>query len=121
MEFDDKIHKIEFIPIENAKYEIVEYNAYGKKSASVNRDLFAKIKQFDPTDKIIIIKILGELISGKTTEIEFTRIKEELKEKKAKEVLINRNSLSSKEYSITPAIGQNKDEIETNVFKENIG
>jgi DNA repair protein SbcD/Mre11 len=121
VEFDDKIDKIEFIPIENAKYEIVEYNAYGKKSASVNRDLFAKIKQFDPTDKIIIIKIFGELISGKTTEIEFTRLKEELKEKKAKEVLINRNSLSSKEYSITPAIGQNKDEIETNVFKENIG
>jgi DNA repair protein SbcD/Mre11 len=121
VEFEDKIHKIDFIPIENAKYEIVEYNAYGKKSASVNRDLFAKIKQFDPTDKIIIIKIFGELISGKTTEIEFTRLKEELKEKKAKEVLINRNSLSSKEYSITPAIGQNKDEIETNVFKENIG
>jgi DNA repair exonuclease SbcCD nuclease subunit len=122
VEFDNnKVHKTEFIPIENPKYEIIEYNANGKKSASVNIDLFAKIKQFDPADKIIIIKIFGELISGKTTEIEFTRLREELKENKAKEVLINRNSLSSKEYLITPAIGQNKDEIETNVFKENIG
>ena len=121
VEFDDKIQKIEFIPIENVKYEILEYDVRGKKPASVNNDLFAEIKRFDPTDKIIMIKIWGELISGKTTEIEFTKIIEELKEKKAIEVLINRNSLSSKEYSITPAIGKNKEEIETNVFEENIG
>ena len=121
VEFDDKIKKVEFIPIENVKYEILEYNARGKKTDSVNRDLFAEIKGFDPADKIIIIKIWGELISGKTTEIEFTKIKQELKEKKAIEVLINYSSLSSKEYRITPAIGKNKEEIETNVFKENIG
>ena len=121
VEFDDKIEKIDFIPIENVKYEILEYNVRGKKPASVNKDLFAEIKRFDPTDKIIMIKIWGELISGKTTEIEFTKIIEELKEKKAIEVLINRNSLSSKEYSITPATGKNKEEIESNVFEENIG
>src|SRR5438445_11615434 len=98
VEFDDKIKKAEFIPIENVKYKIIEYDACGKKSISVNRDLLSEIKSFDPRDKIIIIKIWGELISGKTTEIDFTKIREELKEKGAIEVLINRNSLSSKEY-----------------------
>jgi hypothetical protein len=121
VEFDTKIRKVEFVPIENVKYKIIEYDAGGKKSTSVNRDLLSEIKQFDPEDKIIIIKTWGELISGKTTEIDFTKISEELKEKGAIEVLINRNSLSSKEYAITPASGKNKEEIEINVFKENIG
>jgi len=121
VEFDTKIRKVEFVPIEKVQYKIIEYNANGKKSTSVNLDLLSEIKRFDPEDKIIIIKTWGELISGKTTEIDFTKISEELKEKGAIEVLINRNSLSSKEYSITPASGKNKEEIEINVFKENIG
>lgn len=121
VEFDNKIKKVEFIQIETAQYGIIEYDAQGKKSASVNRDLLAEIKRLDSKDKIIIIKVGGELISGKTTEIDFTKIREELKEKGAIEVLINRNSLSSKEYSITPANGNGKEEIEINVIKENIG
>jgi DNA repair protein SbcD/Mre11 len=121
VEFDDKIKKTEFIPIENVKYKLIEYDAGGRKSTSVNKDLLTEIKRFDPSDKIIMIKLWGELISGKTTEIEFAKITDELKEKGAIEVLINRNFLSSKEYSITPATGKNKEEIETNVFKENIG
>lgn len=120
VEFDDEIKKTERVLIENVKYKILEYNASGKKSTSVNRDLLAEIKRFDPDDRIIIIKVYGELSSGKTTEIEFTKIIEELKENGAIEVLINRNSLSSKEYSITPISGKNKEEIAINVFKENI-
>lgn len=121
VEFDTKVKKIEFVAIENIKYELIEYDANGKKSTTVNRDLLSKIKQFDPTDKIIIIKTWGEMISGKTSEIDFANISEELKEKGAIEILINFRSLSSKEYSITPASGKNKEEIEINVFKENIG
>ena len=36
-------------------------------------------------------------------------------------VLINRNKLTSREYSITTTKGSNKAEVETNIFKENIG
>lgn len=121
VEFDTKIRKVEFVQIDNVQYEIIEYDANGKKSTSVNHDLFHEITQFEPKNKIVIIKVWGELISGKTTEIDFSRINEELKEKGAIEVLINRNSLSSKEYSITPTNGENKEQIEENVFKENIG
>ena len=37
------------------------------------------------------------------------------------QVNIKKNKLTSREYSITTASGENKDEIEANVFKENIG
>ena len=46
---------------------------------------------------------------------------DELSEKGVLSVLVNRNQFSSREYSITSVKGSNKEEIETNIFKENIG
>ena len=121
VQFDDKVQKVEFIPIDNVGYEIIEYNADKKNVKTVNLDLAKSVKEIDPGNKIVIIKVFGELASGKTSEIDFTALREELKQNNVLEVKINRTHLSSKDYNITPASGKNKDEIETNVFKENIG
>ena len=121
VEFDNKVKNVEFVPIKNAEYEMIEYNADKKNTKTVNLELLKSIKEFDAANKIVVIKVWGELASGKTSEIDFSRIREELKQNKVFEVEINRTQLSSREYNITPASGKNKDEIETNVFKENIG
>lgn len=121
VEFEDKIKNIEFIPIHNVEYEIIEIDAAKKNSSSVNVELLEKIKTVDPKNKIVIIKIQGELSEGKTTDIEFTKMKEELEQKSALEIKIVRSQLTSKEYTITQASGKDKNEIETNVFSENIG
>lgn len=121
VQFDDKMQKVEFFPIDSVDYELVEYDAYKKNSKSVNLELLNKIRGFDPQNKIVIIKVWGELASGKTTDIDFSEIREELLQKGAIDVKISRTQLSSKEYNITKASGANKNEIEENVFKENIG
>ena len=121
VEFEDKVKNVEFVPIKNVDYEIIEYNAEKKSAKTVNLELAKSLKEFDPANKVVIIKVWGELASGKTSEIDFSAISEELKQNNVFEVKINRNQLSSKDYNITPASGKNKDEIETNVFKENIG
>lgn len=121
VEFEDKIKSWEFVPIYNAKYEIIEVNAKGRSVATVNSEISEKIKEIDPSDKIVIMKVYGELISGKTTEIDFTKIKEELLENKAIDVKINNKQFTSKEYAITPARGEGTEEITTNILKENIG
>jgi len=121
VEFEDKIKNVEFVPIKNVDYEIIEYNAEKKSAKTVNLELVKNIKEFDPANKVVIIKVWGELASGKTSEIDFSRIREELKQNKVLEVKINRTHLSSKDYNITPASGKTKDEIIANLLKENIG
>lgn len=121
VEFDDTIKNIEFVTIPNTNYELIEINAENKVAKSISTELQTRLKQIDPANKIVIIKVEGELSVGKTTDIDFSAIRESLAKKNALEVKINRNKLSSREYNITPASGTNKDEIETNVFKENIG
>lgn len=121
VEFEDKIKSVEFFPIENVQYELIEIDADLKRASTINIELLERIKEIDPKNKIIIIKVYGELSEGKTTDIDFTKIKEELIQKQALDIKINRNHLTSKEYMITKAVGVGKDEIEMNVFKENIG
>ena len=119
VEFEEKIKSIQFMPIENIKYEIIDINADNKKVETVNHDLAEKANSIDAKDKVIIVKITGQMMSGKTSDVDIFTVKENLKN--AMDINISKNQLSSKEYTITEAKGANKDEIETNVFSENIG
>jgi hypothetical protein len=121
VEFENKIKSIEFIEIENTHYKIIEVNAENRIADSVNKELQDKIRDIDPTQQVIIIKVQGEMTKGKTADVDISAIRDELNLKGALVVNINKNQLTSKEYSITEAKGANKEEIEMNVFSENIG
>ena len=60
-------------------------------------------------------------MSGKTADVDVSLVRDKLNEAGSLVVNISKNQLKSKEYSITEAKGSNKEEIETNVFSENIG
>jgi hypothetical protein len=121
VEFGNKIQNVELVEIKNTKYEIIEIDGENRDAKSVNSELLQKTRGVDSKDRVIIIKLEGELSTGKTADIDTSIIREELANAGAITVNISKNRLSSREYKITEAKGQNKDEIETNVFKENIG
>jgi DNA repair protein SbcD/Mre11 len=121
VEFDSKVNKVEFVEIPNVQYDLVEIDAQAKIPKSVNLELASKISSINPDGKVVIIKVTGELSQGKTSDIELALIRQDLREKGALEVKINQSKLTSREYKITAASGRNRDEIETNVFQENIG
>ena len=121
VEFDDEIKSVDFIEIENTKYEIIEVDANNRKAESVNQELSEKTADIDVVNKVVIVKIQGELMSGKTAEVDVSIVRDNLNNKDALVVNVSKNQLTSKEYSITEAKGSNKEEIEINVFSENIG
>ena len=121
VEFDDKIKSVDFVEIKNTEYEIIEVDANNRKAESVNQELSEKTAEVDVVNKVVIVKIQGELMSGKTAEVDVSIVRDNLNNKDALVVNVSKNQLTSKEYSITEAKGSNKEEIETNVFSENIG
>jgi hypothetical protein len=121
VEFEDKIKNVEFLEIQNTSYKIIEVNAENRIAESVNKELQDKIREIDPTQQVVIIKVQGEMTKGKTADVDISAIRDELNQKGALVVNINKNQLTSKEYSITEAKGANREEIENNVFAENIG
>lgn len=121
VEFEDEVKSVDFIEIENTEYEVIEVDANNRKAESVNQELSEKTAEINVENKVVIIKIHGELMSGKTSDVDVSIVRDNLNDKEALVVNISKNQLTSKEYSITEAKGSNKEEIETNVFSENIG
>ena len=121
VEFEDEVESVDFVEIENTEYEVIEVDANNRKAESVNQELSEKTAEINVENKVVIIKIQGELMSGKTADVDVSIVRDNLNTKEAIVVEINKNQLTSKEYSITEAKGSNKEEIETNVFSENIG
>ena len=121
VEFEDTVKSVDFVEIENTEYEIIDVDANNRKAESINQELSEKTAEIDAANKVVIIKIQGELMSGKTADVDVSLVRDKLNEAGSIVVNISKNQLKSKEYSITEAKGSNKEEIETNVFSENIG
>ena len=121
VDFDSVVNSVDFIPIENTEYEIIEVDAHNRKPESVNSELNEKTRDIDVENKVVIIKVQGELMSGKTSDVDLSSIRDIISQSGSLVVNISKNQLTSKEFSITEAKGSNKDEVETNVFAENIG
>lgn len=121
VEFDSKVRRVEFVPVPNTTYGMIEIDATDRKSESVNHELREKAGEINPSEKIIVIKIRGEMTAGKTADVDITEIRERFVGSGALAVNISKNQLSTKEYSISRSMGSSRDEVETNILMENIG
>jgi len=119
--FDKKIDDVEFVPLQKAEFELIEFNADGMSSSKARSEIEKQIEDIDPKEKIVFLKIRGELSSGKTSEIDLGKIGEYLRNQGAIDVKISSRQFSSKEYNITPARGSDRDDTIKNIFSENIG
>ena len=119
--FSDKAEDIEFVPIKVCNYESMEYDATGKNAVEVQNELFKLVEQERPTERIVLLKVGGEMSGGKTSDIGFQNMRKVLRDNGALEVLLNYQKLTSKEYTAVEAAGQKTDEIEDRLFQENIG
>ncbi len=121
--FDDHkiVEKPRFVEVKSFEGAHFEYDASGKNSHEAAREIEARIQRLDVSGKVVILRFKGELSGGKTTDIDFTRIRKILTSKGAIFIYTNRYGLTSKESAANRLAGDDPTMIETNLFKENIG
>lgn len=119
--FDTKVRGVEFVPISPCGYALIEYDANGKTAKKTEEDLADRAKACDATDKIVLVKVRGELSTGKTSDIDFTRIYRILQEQGARYASINHAGLTSREYTGIRVSGEDPRQVESKLFKESIG
>jgi len=120
VKFEDEIENVEFIPIELCEFEYIEYDATGKTALQVREELLAKINSIDVNKKIVIMKVKGELASGKTSEINFSDLRRALMDKGALHVALNYHSLTTREFTEIKTKATEIEEIEDTLLKENL-
>ncbi len=119
--FDDKIGDIRFMETPVCDYLLFEYDATDKNSAKANEELLEKVRSLSVKDKLVLLRVEGELSGGKTSDINFTQLKSILRQNGAVYANINRYALSSREYSGIKVEGRDISEVENKLLGENIG
>lgn len=130
IEFDEKAHNInsceniKFHELDLAEYLFLSFQAEHKNPNELYEEIKAEIDnksaQGKIKDRIIILKVKGELSGGKTSEINFQEIRKHLKDEGALHVSINHHGLISREFIGIKVKGATTEEIEENLLLENI-
>jgi len=89
--------------------EIVSIELEIRNTISATEKIIDELKDKELEDKIVLLRIRGELENGKISDIKFAKIEEFLKEKQAYFLLRNTHDLKSKEVEMELDIGDTED------------
>jgi len=96
--------------------EIVSIELEIRNTLSATEKIIDELKDKELEDKIVLLRIRGELENGKFSDIKFAKIEEFVKEKQAYFLLRNTHDLKSKEVEMELEIGDTED-IENETIK----
>jgi exonuclease SbcD len=121
VEFDAKVQKVTFVPMESFGGAYLEYDATGRNAAQAWSQIQIETEGLDVTGKVVALKLRGELSGGKTSDINFTELRGRLMERGALFVYLNRHGLTSKEFAATRQTDGDALSIENRTLEEGIG
>ena len=111
---------IKFIEIKKIEGNFIEFDVTGKRSKQVNDEINKKLEDEEVDNRLVVVRIFGELLSGNTSDIDTIGIRKYLTDKNAISPQINRNKLTTKELKNVRVSDGDKSDIEKRLFEENI-
>jgi hypothetical protein len=120
VEFDGKVTNIRFTGISVAEVVELEYSAEGKSSRDAFEEILMVARASNVTGKIVLLKMRGELSSGKTSDIDFGKVREMLISKDPISIFLNYSQLTSKERAMATGPPKGAQATEREVFSRRI-
>ncbi len=120
VDFDVAIRKIEFVQVGTPRVVEVECSADGKSSDAVNGELRSLTSSKNVEGAIVIVRVWGELSTGRTSDIDFAGVRKEIDSRGALCTLLSYAHLSSKEQSVALGPPKPPEVTERELFEKNI-
>jgi len=112
---------LDFRKLPARKTHLIEIDAQDRAPEDVNRELKQKAEQARADDAIVLVKVKGELSTGKASEVDTEGARKMLSEEGAFTVYVNRGGLSTRERAIIRVEGEEgRSEIEAKLLRENL-
>ena len=111
---------IKFIEMNKIEGKFIEFDVTGKRAKQVNEEINKKLEEEDVDNKLVTIRIFGELLSGNKADIDTIAIRKLLTNKNAIAPQINDRKVTTKEVRKIRMSSEDKLEIEEELFKESI-
>jgi hypothetical protein len=116
--YKDNSIKLNYMPVEIKKTLAININANEKSTEQVEIEIKNSLENQETKDKIITIRVAGTLKTGKSSDINFKKITEQVE---SYIILKNTTKLKSKEFSEIKIETGSIEEVEEAIIKENIG
>lgn len=117
--FENKILDCRFIEISVAEILYKEIVTSKWSTEKLENEITKNISELQVKNKIVLLKVKGKFI-GKRSNIDFGKFSLDIANKGAMLSFINTNNLSTDETKIVTVQGDNKFDIEREIFHENI-
>ena len=99
VDFEERVSKIDFVPIRMCDVVEIYYSAHGKSSSQAAKELAVLASGADVGGKVVLLTVEGELSEGKTSDIDFAAVRKQLTTSAPLIVLSNNSHLTSKEQA----------------------
>jgi len=107
-------------PLEMIQHQKIILNCQNKTPLQVQEEILHDVHGKDLQDTIITIRLYGKLLKGRTSDIDFTSIFEQLYRQNAYIIMKNTVDLTSEEFSEIKAASSNPETIEEDTIKEHL-
>ncbi len=112
---------LDFRELPARKTRLIEIDAQDRAPEDVNRELKQKTEQAKAGDAIVLVKVKGELSTGKASDIDTEEVRKQLSRDGAFTVYVNRGGLSTRERAQIRVEGEDgRPEMETTLLRENL-
>ena len=121
IDFDDRLRHMRFVPVDSFPGAYLQLDMTGKNVVQANNELNERVGRLDVKGKVVVVRALGELAGGRTSEVGFQEAKKRMMDGGATWVHVNRYGLTSKEFSKAKVAGDDPVTIEKHLFEQNLG
>jgi DNA repair exonuclease SbcCD nuclease subunit len=109
---------LSFREVPARKTKVIDVDADGRAPEDVNADLKKKAEAAGVGEAIVLVKVAGELSTGKASDVDTEGLRKTLAQNDAFVVYVNRGGLSTKERANVRIDGDSRSEIESKLLKE---
>jgi hypothetical protein len=116
--FDDRVRSIEFVEVKVFEGIYLEVDVENMTAEQAQRELLAAVNGPGLGGKLLLLKVQGRLSAGKTSDIDFTAVRQAALDKGALHVELNRHGVTSKEFEAVSWSGEDMQTVESRILKE---
>ena len=114
------LQTITWQPLEMIQHQKIILNCQNKTPLQVQEEILQQFSNKDLLDTIITIRLHGKLQKGRTSDIDFKSIFEQLYRQNAYIIMKNTVDLTSEEFSEIKAVSSNPETIEEDTIREHL-
>lgn len=114
------VNSVEFQPVKVCEVVEIHQSAEGKSASEVTEGLMGHAIRTDLRGKVVLLRVEGQLSAGRTSDVDFFRVKKRIISAEPLSLLVSISHLTSKEQARAALVPRTPQATERELFQRNL-